>query len=378
MRILFACGGTAGHINPAIAAADLVQERHPEAKILFVGAHGGMECDLVPRAGYELRTIPISSLKHSLKPSAFAHNFRVLLNMAESLRAAREILKDFRPEAALGTGGYASYPILREASRMGVPTAVHESNALPGLTTKLLARRADRVLVSFEEARGAYRHPERVILTGTPVKSAFYTTSQSEARTALGLDPDKPVVVSCFGSLGARDMNRFIVDFIAREAREGKFQHIHATGRYGWDWMPDAVRNAGVALEIHPNIRMMEYIYDMPIVMAAADLLITRAGASTLAELMAAGKPAILTPSPNVTGNHQEKNARVLSERGAAILLPERDCSGAALYNLVGTLLQDKEKRLNMEEELRRLSAPNATEKIYGILMELRARSHNS
>ena len=388
MRLLFACGGTAGHINPALAVADLVRQRHPSAEILFVGAHGGMECDLVPRAGYEIKTIHISSLKHSLKPSAIKHNGKVLFAMARSLREARDILKTFMPDAALGTGGYASYPVLREAARMGIPTAVHESNALPGLTTKLLARRADRMLISFEEARRAYRRPERVVLTGTPVRSAFFLTNKAEARAALGLDPGKPVLLSCFGSLGARDMNRFLVDFIAREAKENTFQHIHATGRFGWAWMPGEIeKNAECGMrnvELRPgntelriqntDIRLTEYIYDMPTVMAAADLLITRAGASTLAELMAAGKPAILVPSPNVTGNHQEKNARALSEHGAALLLRESECSGGKLYTQVKQLLTDREQLSRMEKQLRQMAVLDAAEKIYSILMEIKKK----
>ncbi len=378
MRFLFTCGGTAGHINPAIAVANLVRERHPKAEVLFVGAAGGMECNLVPRAGYELKTIPVSSLKHNLTPSAMAHNARVLVKMAGSLRAARRILRDFRPDVVLGTGGYASFPVVHAAAKMGIPTAVHESNALPGLTTKLLSRRADRVLISFEEARAAYRHPDRVVLTGTPVRSAFFLTSKAEARRALGIDENKPLVLSCFGSLGARDMNRFMVDFICREAGVHDLQHIHATGKFGWAWMPDEIKKAGVDLQAHPNIRIMEYIYDMPVVMAAADLLITRAGASTLAELMAAGKPAILVPSPNVTGNHQEKNAQALSSRGAAVLMRESECTGEKLFDGVMGLLQKKCELQAMEAALHNMAELDASGKIYTILMDLTAKGKST
>lgn len=370
-RLLFTCGGTAGHINPAIAVADWVRKRQPDAEILFVGTNGGMETDLAPRAGYEILTIPASSLQHSLKPSAVLHNGRVLRRMARSLREAKKIIRAFHPEAVIGTGGYVCYPVIREAARLGIPTVVHESNVFPGLTTKLLSRKASRILVSFGEAKASYPRPERVALTGTPVGGAFYETTRAEARAALGIKDDKPLLLSYFGSLGARDMNRHMVDFIARGAREDAFHHIHATGKFGWEWMPDAVREAGVALEDHPGLRLTEYIYDMPHAMMAADLLITRAGASTLAELMVAGRPAILVPSPNVAANHQEKNAQVLARRDAAVMLREAECTGGVLLQKVGELLQDKEKRDAMEKEVHGMAVLDATDKIYQIIMEL-------
>ncbi|MDR0671352.1 MAG: UDP-N-acetylglucosamine--N-acetylmuramyl-(pentapeptide) pyrophosphoryl-undecaprenol N-acetylglucosamine transferase [Oscillospiraceae bacterium] len=373
MRILFACGGTAGHINPALAVAGLVRARHPHAEILFVGADGGMECDLVPRAGYRIQTVPVRSLRHRLTPAALWYNLKVLGGLTGSLRTAGRILDEFAPDAVLGTGGYASFPLVYMASRRGIPSAVHESNALPGLTTKLLARRADRVLVSFPEAASAYRRPDRVSVTGTPVRQAFWETDRGAARRALGLD-ERPVVLSYFGSLGARDMNRHMVDFIRRESKTGTFQHLHVTGRFGWGWMPDAVRQAGVDLAAHPEIRLSEYLYDMPAAMAAADLLITRAGASTLAELMAMGKPAILIPSPNVTGNHQEKNARVLARGGAAVLLPESECGGGALFAAASDLLRENTKRETISARLRDLAVLDATEKIYHIVTSLAAK----
>ncbi|MDR0381196.1 MAG: UDP-N-acetylglucosamine--N-acetylmuramyl-(pentapeptide) pyrophosphoryl-undecaprenol N-acetylglucosamine transferase [Oscillospiraceae bacterium] len=373
MRILFACGGTAGHINPALAVAGLLRARHSHAEVLFVGADGGMECDLVPRAGYRIQTVSIRSLRHRLTPAALWYNLKVLGGLAGSLRAAGHILDEFKPDAVLGTGGYASFPVVYTASRRGIPSAVHESNALPGLTTKLLARRADRVLVSFPEAVSAYRRPDRVTVTGTPVRQAFLEADRGAARRALGLD-ERPVVLSYFGSLGARDMNRHMVDFIRRESETGAFQHFHVTGRFGWAWMPDAVRQAGVDLASHPEIRLSEYLHDMPTAMAAADLLITRAGASTLAELMATGKPAILVPSPNVTGHHQEENARVLARAGAAVLLPESECGDGALFSAASGLLRENAKREAISARLRGLAVLDATEKIYQIVTSLAAK----
>lgn len=373
MKVLFTCGGTAGHINPAIAVANELRQRRPNTEVLFVGAHGGMECDLVPRAGYDIKTVPASSLKHNVKPASIVHNCKVVLRMGATLQAARNIVTAFCPDVVLGTGGYASFSVVRAASKLGIPTAVHESNVSPGLTTKLLSRNADRMLVSFEEATKAYRHEERVVLTGTPVRSEFYLTTKSEARKKLGFAPDKALVVSCFGSLGARDMNRHFVDFMALEAGKNEWQHLHVTGKFGWQWMPDAVMQAGVDLQANPNIRMIEYLYDMPAVMAAADLFVTRSGASTLAELMVSGTPAILVPSPNVTGNHQEKNALALAEKNAAVLMRESECSGRVLYDRVAILLRKKYELEDLRTCLLDMAQLDAAERIADILTQLAA-----
>ena len=228
--------------------------------------------------------------------------------MAGSLQKARRILREFRPDVIVGTGGYASYPALREGARLKIPTAVHESNAVPGLTTRMVEKRVSRVMVSFEESRERYTDPSRVFVTGTPVREQFLYTSREEARRALDLD-ERPLVVSYWGSLGAREMNKKIAQFMKCEIEAGEpFQHIHATGSFGWRWMPEFVKDLGVDLAAHPSVRMQEYIYDMPVVMAAADLVICRAGAATISEVCASGTPCIMVPSPNVTDNHQEKN----------------------------------------------------------------------
>ena len=218
----------------------------------------------------------------------------------------RRILKDFRPDVIVGTGGYASFPALKMGAKLGIPTCVHESNAVPGLTTKLVARTASRIMVSFDASRQHYPDPEKVLLTGTPVREEFLYAKRQQARQALGLG-DEPLIVSCWGSLGAREMNKKIAQFMRCECEDGTpFHHIHATGSFGWRWMPDYVKEQGVDLAAHPALDMREYIYDMPQVLAAADLIICRAGAATIAEVCAS-TPCIMVPSPNVTGNHQER-----------------------------------------------------------------------
>lgn len=371
MNVIFTCGGTGGHINPAIAVAKLLRERSPNSNILFVGADDGMETKLVPREGFELRTLTISNFQRKLTPQGIAHNFRTIRTIRRALQRADEIIDQFKPDVILGTGGYASFPMLRQGARRHIPTAVHESNAVPGLTTKMVAKGAERILVNFEESREQYENPERVVVTGMPVRPEFLYTTREAAREALGLD-NRPLVVSCWGSLGAREMNKKITDFFVREIADGEpWNHIHATGSFGWRWMPQYVKEAGVDLSEHPSIDLREYIYDMPLLMAAADLVICRGGAATISEVAASATPCIIVPSPNATNNHQEKNARLLEGRGAAEVLLERDCYGGRLYETAQKLLKDQERRSAMRSALRQVAVVDAAEQIYSVLLEL-------
>ncbi len=365
MNILFTCGGTAGHINPAVALAKLFQERHPGCQILFVGADGGMETRLVPKEGYDIKTVTISSFYRSFSPAAIKHNLNTVVNLNRSKKQANTILDDFKPDLVVGTGGYASFPLVKAAAARGIPTAVHESNALPGLTTKALSKVADVVMVGFEESRKHYEHPEKVTVTGTPVRGDFFRYTRSEARAALGLTDDRPLVVSVWGSLGAAVMNRYVGEVFALEKTAGApFRHIHGAGR-NFSTLTQSVGALPDGLEIR------EYIYDMPTVMAAADLVLCRAGASTIAELSAIAKPCILVPSPNVTGDHQTKNAQVLAQAGGALLLPEKDCSGQVLYDQITRLLADEGERAKMRAALQALGTPDANERIYTTLLGL-------
>ena len=234
----------------------------------------------------------------------------------------------------------------------------------------MVADRVDKILVSFEECRGAYRHPERVEVVGMPVQEEFLYTRREDARRTLGLD-DRPLIVSAWGSLGAREMNKKIADFMRLECQEKQYRHIHATGSYGWKWMPEYVRQKGVNLAENPLVTMQEYIYNMPVLMAAADLFISRAGASTLNEIAVAGTPCIIVPSPNVTNNHQEKNARILEKHGAAVVLRENECDGELLYRTAKELLEDEPRREEMRKNLRELAVLDSAQRIYNIITEL-------
>ena len=371
LNVLFACGGTAGHINPAVALARLFQERQHGCQILFVGANGGMEERLVPKEGYEIRTVSITSFQRSLSPKAVGHNVRTALNMGRSRAQANAILDDFQPTLVVGTGGYASYPVVSAAAKRGIPTAVHESNAVPGLTTKALSKVVDLVMVGFEESRTHYDHPEKVAVTGTPVRGDFFRCTRREARAKLGITDARPLILSYWGSLGAAVMNGYMAEFIARECREGEpFHHYHGAGR-DYRTVLAGVKAAGVELDAHPSVRVLEYIYDMPTVMAAADLVFCRAGASTISELTAIAKPSVLVPSPNVTNDHQTKNARVLERAGGAVLLREDACSAEKLYDTARDLLRGKETCAAMARALRNVAQSDAAEKIYLALLGL-------
>ena len=371
MNVIFTCGGTAGHINPAIAVANILKERDPDCKVLFIGAKGHMEEKLVPQAGYELKCLPGSGLVRGKSLKALKKNVQVISDLTGSIKQCKQIIRDFQPDVIVGTGGYASFPALYAGSKMKIPTCVHESNAVPGLTTKMAANRANRVLVCFEESAKYYRNTDKVEVVGMPVRKEFISTAKQQARQELGLD-SRPLVVSAFGSLGARAMNYAMADFMKLEQSDGMpFYHIHATGSYGWEWMPDHLKSMGIDPVNTQGLDLREYIYNMPTVMAAADVIIGRAGASTCNEIGASGTPCILIPSPNVTNDHQMKNARILADRGGAILLPEGENMGQKLYDAVKELLEDQNRRKQMSAALKNMVVLDSAQRICDIIQEL-------
>ncbi len=372
MKVIFTCGGTAGHVNPALALAGLIRQRRPDSEILFVGAHRGIERKLIEEAGWPFRAVEISSFHRSLKPKEIRHNLVSLRNLVRSPGEARALLKEFPADLVVGTGGYASYPVIRAAAKQGIPTAIHESNAIPGLTTRLLEPHADLIMVGFEECRKNYRRPEKVLVTGTPVRGDFFTYTKKEAKQQLGMDDGRPLIVSFWGSLGAAVMNRQTAEFLALEARSGcPFHHVHAAGVVGSRQMAEYLATAGVDLSKLPDLEVREYIHDMGTLMRAADLVICRAGASTISELTALGVPAIIVPSPNVTHNHQEHNARVLSDAGGAVLMLEQDSSGQKLYDTACSILSDDSRRASMSQAMASLGVIDAAEQIYAAVMSL-------
>lgn len=371
MRVIFTCGGTAGHVNPALALAAYMKEKDGATEILFVGAERGLERGLVERAGYPFRAVNISSFHRSFKLKEIRHNLVSVKNLLFAKREADAILRDFTPDLIVGTGGYASYPLVRYGAAAGIPTAIHESNAIPGLTTSKLEKYCTRVMVGFEDCRRHYTHRDRVVVTGTPVRGDFFAHTKEEAKKLLGVDDGRPLIVSFWGSLGAGAMNRIMAEFFYLEAAHEPFHHVHSMGSICYPKLGEWTAQYGLDLSRHPSIDAREYIHDMALQMRAADLVICRAGASTLSELTALGVPAILVPSPNVTNHHQEKNAAVLGDAGAALVLAEEGLDGKKLFTAASGVLRDEAKRAEMERASLALGTRDATERIYEVVTSI-------
>ena len=329
-----------------------------------------MEMQLVPREGYEIRGIEITNISRELSLEGLAHNARTLKNVALSTEKAARIIKSFKPDAVIGTGGYVCYPVLTAARRLHIPTLVHESNAVPGLTTRLLSRHVDRIMVGFEESRSHYPDPDKVTVTGTPVRGSFSLFTKETARAQLGIPNDRPLVVSVWGSLGAAHMNAVIGEMIPMMKDDPSFRLVHSAGsRYYQQLRAELAQSAPDCAAFGADVR--EYIYDMPRVMAAADLILCRAGASTLAELTYLGKPSLIVPSPNVTDNHQEKNARVLEQAGGAKVFLEGEFDAASLLETVKGLLADPAALGAMSKAMAGLSVPEAADRICDRILAL-------
>ena len=366
MRILFAGGGTAGHINPALAIAGYVKKQNPDAEILFVGNKGGMEERLVPDAGLEFKSIIISGFKRSFGVKAVGHNIATVKRMFTSSAASKKIIKEFKPDLAVGTGGYVSGPVLRTAAKMGIPIIIHEQNAYPGVTTKMLSKLAKKVMLAIPDAKKHLDKSLDFVVTGNPVRQEILSADRDEARRELKLD-ERPVVLSFGGSLGARKINENVADLIARSGKDGKYQHIHAYGQYG-KWFPNLVKEKGVDIEKCPNLDIREYINNMATCLAAADVVISRAGAITLSEIQAQGKPAVLIPSPNVAENHQYHNAMALVNKKAAEIIEEKDLTPNLLTEKVDKLLESKEVLGEYSQNARKMAIVDANERIYEVI----------
>ena len=367
MRILMTGGGTAGHINPALAIAAMLREKHPQAEFLFVGAKGRMETRLVPAAGYPLRTVSVRGFQRRLSLKNIGRNILAAVDVVTSSMACARIIREFKPDIAIGTGGFVSGPVLREAIKQGIPTIVHESNAFPGVTVKLLAKEGATVLLCSEDARKHLPAGCEAIVTGNPLRGDFLTLDKAVSRKELGVD-ERPLVLSFGGSLGAAHINEAMAGVLARSQKEGRLQHIHGTGQVGYKPMLAMLDEQGVTLG--NGITVREYIDDMPRCMAAADLVICRCGAMTLSELPAAGKPSILIPSPYVAENHQFHNAMVLVNRQAAVCIEEKDLSADSLWEAIGQLTADPQKLATMADNVRRAAILDADERIYRVVAE--------
>ncbi len=361
MKVLMTGGGTGGHVNPAIAIADTIKRKEPGSEIAFVGTSHGIENKLVPQAGYPLHHIEIRGLKRSLSPE----NLKTAWMVFTSVAKAKKLLRAIKPDIVIGTGGYACYPALKAAAQLHIPTALHESNAFPGVAVRLLQNHMDRIFINFEACRAHLKHPDRAMCVGNPLRMQPGTISYEDARDALGITHHyRRFLLSYGGSMGAEQVNFAMLGLMKNYiAKHPDILHVHATGAIEYEATLKLFREAG--LDQYPNIRLLEYIYDMPTQMAAADVVIARAGSMTLSELALGGKACILIPSPNVTENHQYKNAKVLEEHGAAVLLEEKQLSPALVEETAAHLLNDTAARNAMQENIRTLAVPDACDQIY-------------
>lgn len=367
LRAVISGGGTAGHINPALSIAKKIREKDPEAEILFVGTPGGMENSLVPREGFPIRHVDVMGFKRALT----LQNVKVAWKAFTSISAAKKILKEFRPDVVVGTGGYVCWPVLRAAASMKIPTLIHEQNAIPGLTTSKLSRVVDRVCVSFEGSGDAFPcGKDKIVLTGNPVDPAVGTLDRTAVRRELGIYV--PFLLSYGGSLGAKAINEACFALARDWCVKKPVFHTMAVGKREYDHWQEEAKKADVCR--FGNVRVCDYIYDMPRQMTAADLVICRAGAITLAELSLIGTPAILIPSPNVTNNHQYKNAAVFRDRGAAVLIEEKDLTPERVRSAVVSLLEDPAKRAEMSRQMKSLGVFGSADRIWNEICSLTAR----
>lgn len=370
MRFLFACGGTAGHINPALTVAATVKRYHPNAEILFAGNPHGMEARLVREAGYPFEGVVIKGFYRSFSPKSVLHNFEALGRIFTSNIQAGQIIRRFAPDVVIGTGGYASGPVLRRAAKMGIKTVTHEQNAFPGVTTKLLARYVDTVLLAVPEARRYLPEGVHTVVTGNPVRQEVLTADRAQSRERLGVG-NRFCLLTFGGSLGAQRVNEAVADLIQWHRPTGRVHHIHATGQYGVELMPALLHEKGIDPSGDPHLDIREYIHDMPQCLAAADLVVCRAGAITLSELQAAGRASVLIPSPNVAENHQYHNAMVLQNAGAAIVIEEKELTGPKLCSVVAELVAHPDRLEGFSHAARSLAITDAAERIYAAVMEL-------
>ena len=371
-RILFATGGTGGHINPALAVAGHIRDNYPEAKILFVGTAEKMEAKLVPQKGFDFRTIEISGFQRSFSLNNIKRNLGTLKRLLFVTGQTKKIINDFKPDVVVGFGGYVSGPVLRTAAKMGIPTAIHEQNAYPGVTNKALAKKAEAVMLTVQDAEKYLESKNPCIHTGLPVREEITSQDRDFARAELKLD-DRPMVLSMGGSLGARAINDAVTEMIAKKVGDGDCHFHHAYGQYG-KWVPDKLRELGVEIEKYENLTVREYIDNMHICLAAADLVICRAGASSLSEFEAVGKPSILIPSPNVAENHQYHNAMALVKNGAAVIIEEKDLTGEKLSEEVDRLLGDRKRLRSIGENAKKMAIPDTVERITEIIGKLAAK----
>ena len=357
MKIIITGGGTAGHVNPAAAIAEEITRRSPNSEILFIGREGGKENRAIERLGLKCEFLKVRGFRRKL----FGGNIKALTLALSAMKKSETLIKDFSPDAVIGTGGYVCWPVLRAAKKLKIPTLIHESNAVPGLVTKILARDCDKVLLGYKKAADKLPRSAKISIVGNPVRKDFRVISRQKARSALGIEPEEIFVVSFGGSGGAEKLNRAVIDVMKNySVKEKTIKHLHGVGERFFKSQNEPSLKKGIF-----GCRIVPYIEDMATVLCAADIAITRSGALTLAELSFAGTPTILIPSPNVTANHQYENAKAFFEGGAAVLIEESERLYEDIQRELCALVNDRAKRMTLSKNIKSLALTDSAERIY-------------
>lgn len=370
MRILFVAGGTGGHINPAIAVASEIKRLYPDCDILFVGTKNRMETKIVPDAGFAIKTVEMSGFSRRMTLGGIRDNVKTAILTLKASGEAKKIIIDFSPDAVVGFGGYVTGPVLRAAVKSGIPTCIHEQNAFPGVANKTLAKMVDRVMLTSPEAEKYMKCKNAPVVTGLPVRRQILQADKNFARASLGIKPNEMLVLSMGGSLGAREINNAVIGMLSALYKEKNIKFIHAAGQYG-SFVWDELKKRGIPYGKNTNIDLREYINDMDVCLPACDLVISRAGASSISEISALGKPSILIPSPNVAENHQFHNANTLAGNGGAILIEEKDLTPELLAQTVKELKNNRKKLDEISAKAAEKAKTNALSEICKIVVSL-------
>jgi UDP-N-acetylglucosamine--N-acetylmuramyl-(pentapeptide) pyrophosphoryl-undecaprenol N-acetylglucosamine transferase len=363
MRVLISGGGTGGHIYPALAIIKEIKKREPDSKFLFVGTSTGLEADIVNKAGIQFEAIEISGFKRKLS----FENVKTVYRFLKGVKKSKKIISSFKPDIVIGTGGYVCGPVVFAAAKLRLPTLIHEQNVIPGLTNKFLSRYSSAIAVSFEGSSRFFKHP-MIRVTGNPRATEVAEAKQDEGRRSLDIPSSEKLVLIVGGSRGAKAINLAFLDMVGQIGELDNCHFLYVTGDVHYEVIRKEIASRGTQLD---RVSLKPFIYNMPDVLAATDLIINRAGASFLSEITSLGLPSILIPSPYVTNNHQEKNARWMEEKGAAIVLLESELTGQRLFEEIRTLFQHTAMLKQMSEASKQLGHPEASHTIYNLIKEL-------
>ena len=369
MKVIIAAAGTAGHINPGIAIANKIKQEEKNSEIIFIGTTRGLENDLVPRAGYKLKTIDAYGLSKEIS----IQNFQKLYKTYKGIGEANKIIKEFKPDIVIGTGGYICGPVVMAASKNKIPVVLHESNAFPGKAVKMLAKRANTVLISFENARSRIKSAKKIVYTGTPIKirkKEYNINEKNKIISSVGLNEAKPIVLIFGGSQGAQKINEAITGIILEKLNK-KYQIIWATGPKQYDIIKQELEDKNININNIENTRIVPYIYNMEEIMNVSDVIVARSGAMTITEISNLGKPSILIPLPNVSENHQLYNAKVLESIGAAKIILNEDLDENNLNNTIEDIILNKSKLEQMGKKALTVAVDNVEDKIYKEIKEV-------